>query len=52
MATEDSLDDVAAHWVAKIDRRPLTQQENQTLQNWLETDIRHKGAFLRAKHYG
>ncbi|OUJ03615.1 FecR family protein [Acetobacter cibinongensis] len=49
MATEDTFDDVAAHWVAHIDRRALTQREQQDLQDWLDADIRHKGAFLRCQ---
>lgn len=49
MATEDSPDDVAAHWVARLDRRPLTEQEQHALQDWLQADIRHKGAFLRSQ---
>ncbi|WP_406239083.1 DUF4880 domain-containing protein [Acetobacter orientalis] len=49
MATEDSLDDVAAHWVARIDRRALTPREQHELQSWLQADIRHKGAFLRSQ---
>lgn len=49
MATKDSPDDVAAHWVAHIDRAPLTEQETQELETWLQADIRHKGAFLRSQ---
>lgn len=49
MATEDTLDGVAANWVARIDRRPLTQHEQQELQDWLDADIRHKGVFLRSQ---
>lgn len=49
VATEDTPDHVAAHWVTRIDRHPLTQQEQQDLTHWLNADIKHKGAFLRAQ---
>ncbi|KXV70098.1 DUF4880 domain-containing protein [Acetobacter cerevisiae] len=49
MATKDSLDDVAARWVVRIDRGSLTEQEKDDLETWLQTDIRHKGAFLRSQ---
>lgn len=49
MATEDSPDDVAAQWVARKDRSPLPPQEEHALKQWINADIRHKGAFLRAQ---
>ncbi|MFT9027199.1 DUF4880 domain-containing protein [Acetobacter indonesiensis] len=49
MATENSPDYVAAQWIARIDRSSLTPQEEQALKEWINIDIRHKGAFLRAQ---
>ncbi|MFT8418344.1 MAG: DUF4880 domain-containing protein [Acetobacter sp.] len=42
-------DEAAAGWTARLDKGPLTTGEQQALHHWLEQDIRHKGAFLRAK---
>lgn len=47
MVQKDTPDEIAANWVARLDQRPLTQQEQSALQHWLEADVRHKGAFLR-----
>ncbi|WP_338333463.1 DUF4880 domain-containing protein [Acetobacter sp. LMG 32666] len=44
-----SPDEAAAGWTARLDKGPLSAGEQQALQQWLEQDIRHKGAFLRAK---
>ena len=40
------IDEAAAAWVAKLDRR-LTPGEEQQLQAWLASDDRHLGAFGR-----
>jgi len=44
-----SPDEIAAGWMARIDRSSLTASENQELQLWLGSDIRHEGAFVRAQ---
>ncbi|MCP1213932.1 FecR family protein [Acetobacter okinawensis] len=44
-----SPDEAAAGWTARLDKGPLSAGEQQALQHWLEQDVRHKGAFLRAK---
>lgn len=44
-----SPDEAAAQWTARLDKAPLCASEQQAFQQWLEQDIRHKGAFLRAR---
>ncbi|MEI9887587.1 MAG: FecR domain-containing protein [Rhizomicrobium sp.] len=43
------IDDRAAEWVARIDAGPLAPAEEQELNAWLEADVRHLGAFARAR---
>jgi transmembrane sensor len=43
------IDDVAAEWVARGDRAPLTPQEAEALQAWLEGDVRRLGAYAKAR---
>ena len=43
------LDEVAADWVARLDAGALTQDEEQELQAWLDSDARCLGAFARAR---
>jgi transmembrane sensor len=42
------IDDLAAQWVARSDRGPLSEQEARDLEVWLEADMRHLGAYARA----
>ncbi|OYX33377.1 MAG: hypothetical protein B7Y99_07410 [Caulobacterales bacterium 32-69-10] len=43
------IDDVAAAWVVRVDRAPLSSQHEAELAAWLAEDIRHRGAFARAR---
>jgi len=43
------IDDVAANWVVRIDRGPLSADDQQELETWLKDDGRRKGAFARAQ---
>jgi len=45
---ERSIDDIAAAWVAREDRAPLTAAEAETRDAWLQADARHFGAYARA----
>ena len=45
----ESLDAVAARWVARVDRCPLSPSEAQALEQWLAAGTRHRGAFARAQ---
>lgn len=52
MSTQDpatSIADVAADWIARLDRGPLTEAESAALDAWLDADTRHLGAFVRAE---
>ena len=46
--TSKDIDRAAAAWVARIDRRPLTDARRRDLEAWLEGDLRRQGAFARA----
>lgn len=43
------IDDVAASWVARIEARPLSPEEEIELDKWLAGDVRRQGAFARAR---
>jgi len=43
------LDEIAANWVARMDARNLTGEEERELQEWLDSDVRSLGAFARAR---
>lgn len=45
----EELDAVAAQWVARVDRSPLTAQEASDLEQWLAASTRHRGAYARAQ---
>ncbi|MDN7351866.1 FecR family protein [Acetobacter senegalensis] len=47
MKKKSTPDEIAAHWMARLDRRNLTPDEESMLQDWIGADVRHKGAFLR-----
>ena len=52
MATRESsqsIDAAAADWVARRDRRALTDEEEAAFQSWLAQDSRRPGALLRAQ---
>ena len=42
------IDEAAAGWVARVDRAPLTADEEHSLRSWLDADPRHRGAYARA----
>ncbi len=46
--TSRSIDDSAADWIARLDRGPLSEEENQAFEAWLRGDPRRRGALLRA----
>jgi transmembrane sensor len=46
--TSRSIDDTAADWIARLDRGPLSEGENQAFEAWLRGDPRRRGALLRA----
>lgn len=43
------IDDIAAAWAARLDRGPLSKEEESALQEWLTRDSRHLGAYARAR---
>jgi len=45
---ESGIDDIAAEWVAREDRRSLSEDETAQLDAWLQADMRHFGAYARA----
>jgi transmembrane sensor len=47
--TASEIDTAAAEWAARIDRAPLSPQEDRDLDAWLEADIRHQGAYAKAR---
>lgn len=48
-ADRTNIDAIAAGWVAREDRAPLTAPERAALQAWLSADRRHFGAHARAR---
>jgi len=47
--TSRDIDQAASDWTARLDRGPLTSEEDQALEAWLSGDPRSKGALLRAR---
>jgi len=47
--TSRDIDQAASDWMARLDRGPLTPQQQQAYQAWLSGDPRSKGAMLRAQ---
>jgi transmembrane sensor len=43
------IDQAASEWTARLDRGPLTAQDEAAFQAWLAGDARRKGAMLRAQ---
>lgn len=43
------IDRQAAEWVAKVDSGPMDPDQQAALDTWLKTDIRHFGAFAKAR---
>jgi len=46
--TSHDIDAAAADWVARVDRGPLREDEEQAFQAWMKGDARRRGAFMRA----
>ena len=47
--TSRDIDQAASNWTARLDRGPLTPEEEEEFQAWLGGDPRSKGALLRAR---
>lgn len=47
--TSRDIDQAASDWTARLDRGPLTPEEDDAFQAWLRGDPRRKGALLRAR---
>ena len=48
-ANKSDIDLIASQWAAKEDLRPLAIGEEEALELWLQQDVRHLGAYSRAK---
>jgi transmembrane sensor len=49
VANSDDADSVAAAWAVRLDAGDLSDVERQELEAWLERDVRHVGALVRAE---
>lgn len=47
--SNQTIDDEAAGWAARLDRGSLTDSESERLASWLAADSRHQGALARAQ---
>lgn len=47
--TSRDIDQAASEWTARLDRGPLTPEQEEVFQAWLQGDPRNKGALLRAQ---
>jgi len=47
--TSQDIERIAADWVGRADRAPLSASEVEQLKDWLAGDRRRRGAFIRAK---
>lgn len=47
--TSEQIEAAAADWVARIDHAPLSDGEQQRLEQWQAGDIRRLGAFMRLR---
>jgi transmembrane sensor len=47
--TSGAIDDTAAQWAARVDRGPLSTEEQSALDAWLDADPRRLGAYARAR---
>lgn len=47
--TSRDIDRAASVWAARLDRGPLSAEEERLFQTWLSGDPRRKGAMLRAQ---
>ena len=44
-----TIDSVAAEWAVRLSADPLSVEEQQALDEWLNADTRHRGALIRAR---
>jgi len=47
--TSQTVDDAAAEWAGRIDRGPLSIEDEAALETWLRDDVRRLGALARAQ---
>jgi transmembrane sensor len=47
--TNEEINEVAASWVARMDRGPLSAEHARGLEEWLSGDTRRLGAFAKAR---
>jgi len=47
--TSNEIDAMAALWAARLDRGPLAELDQASLDSWLEGDVRRLGALARAQ---
>jgi len=47
--TNEEIDQVAASWVVRMDRGPLSAEHARELEEWLSADTRRLGAFAKAR---
>jgi transmembrane sensor len=47
--TSASIDAAAAQWVARMDSENWTEADDLALEDWLNLDIRHRGALVQAQ---
>ncbi|MGC6329431.1 FecR family protein [Rhizorhabdus sp. FW153] len=47
--TSSEIDDHAAQWAARVDRSPLSSEEQRNLEIWLAGDSRRVGAYAMAR---
>jgi len=47
--TAQEIEEAAALWAARLDRAPLTAEEERALEAWLAGDVRRAGAFAKAR---
>lgn len=45
----NAADRIAADWVARLDRLGGDESDHPELTRWLDADVRHRGAFVRAQ---
>jgi transmembrane sensor len=48
-SASESCDAIAARWVARADRGPLSPGETAALEQWLAENVRNRGAYARAQ---
>ena len=47
--TMETIDELAARWVVRVDVDNLSTDEQRELDVWLGADTRHRGAYVRAR---